>query len=106
MTRHAISPLSRKNYRKGFCVWVIGDAPVGNKDLVKVWSVVGRTLEIVRLDTRMRSRLAPEDTEDLLPTRCREMPRNSGNNNELAACSGGSREIPRLRMSQQCLSST
>lgn len=53
----------RKELLKRFGVRVIGDAPVGYKDLVEVRVVMRWALEMVRLVTNTSSHSAPEDTK-------------------------------------------
>ena len=82
---------------------VIGDVPVGYKDLVEVRFATGRALETSRLVTNTSSHSALGDAEKLLLTcRRREVPRNSrkvrAGNHRRAAHSGGSRGFPRCGM--------
>lgn len=62
MTRHAISPLFENVCQEGI-VQVIDDVPVGYKDLVKVWFMMRRALEMVRYSMYMSPHSAPDDME-------------------------------------------
>jgi hypothetical protein len=79
-------------------VRVIGDVPVGYKDLVKVWFVMWQALRVVRLVTNMSSHSGPGDTRSLILTCRPEVPRNPGKararNHRRGAHDGGSRGNP------------
>lgn len=56
---------------------MIGDVPIGDEDLVEMWFVVGRGLEVVHCGTHTGTHLTTDDAEEGALTRRRELPRNS-----------------------------